>query len=134
MLDNEAVQALASAAHPKHHLVLPYVDVAVRRKRKFVPAAVLVPTSVRVEAGWDRTDPRWAAPNRMEIDDVDLDESQANLATAIRARVGHQVSVVDAHVGAVVQSVTAGRVIVITSDPTDMRAVAEGAPVVVVPI
>ncbi len=45
-----------------------------------------------------------------------------------------QISVVDAHVGAVIQSSTAQLVTVITSDPGDMKAVAEMTPVVVVTI
>jgi len=94
----------------------------------------VVPTSVRVEAGWDRTDASWAFANGLKILDADLNVELANSASAIRRRVGLQVSVVDAHVGAVIQSAVADRVTVITSDPTDIAAVAEGTSVVIVSI
>lgn len=132
LLDDEAIQALRSSAHPKHRIVLDQVDVGIKRREKAELAAVVVPTAVRVEAGWDRTDPAWALANRLQIVDSGLDASQANVATAMRRRVSGPVTVVDAHVGAVVQSADADRVTVITSDPRDMAAVAEGAPTVIV--
>ena len=134
ILDNEAVQALQSTAHPKHRKVIAYVQRTVARKRKVVSSRVVVPTSVRVEAGWDRSDANWALPNRLRILDADLDASQANESSAIRRRVGDQVSVVDAQVGAVIQGVAPGTVSVITSDPEDMATVAEHVAVVVVTI
>lgn len=81
---------------------------------------------------WDRTDPAWALANRLQIVDVGLDTSPADVATAIRRRVSRPVSVVDAHVGAVVQSADADRVTVITSDPGAVAAVAEVTPAVIV--
>lgn len=134
VLDNEAVQSLRSSAHPKHAQVIRYVRVAVGRRRRVAPSSVVVPTAVRVESGWDRTDPVWALANSLEIVDVPLDPVRADRAAVIRRRVGLQVSVVDAHVGAVVQAAQADRVAVITSDPADMAAVAEGTPVVIVAI
>lgn len=95
---------------------------------------VLPASPVCVEAGWDRTDPAWALPNQLGIADAGLDAAHADDATAIRARIGTHISVVDAHVGAVIQSSTAERMTVITSDPDDMKAVAETTPVIVVTI
>lgn len=134
VLDNEAVQALRSRTHPKHAEVVDYVRVAVGRRRPVVRSSTVVPTAVRVEAGWDRTDPTWAFANHLAIFDVPLHSEHADAAAAIRRRVDRAVSVVDAHVGAVVQAADAERITVITSDPKDMAAVAEQTPVVIVAI
>jgi len=62
----------------------------------------VVPTAVRVEAGWDRTSPAWVFPNRLRITDSLLDTVSDNTAAGIRDRIG--VSVADSHIGAVIQS------------------------------
>lgn len=132
VLDNEAVQALASPHHPKHHTVLGYVELVERRKRRTASVSVLAPTAVRVEVGWDRNSPQWAFINRLRITDVLLDSVCANKAAAIREQA--QVSVADAHIGATVQSAPDADITVITSDPGDIRRVAEGRAVTVVAI
>lgn len=90
-----------------------------------------IPTAVRVEAGWDRTDPTWAFANRLRIRDEALDPTQANQASAIRRRTG--VSVADAHLGAVIQA-TAEPVTVLPNDPDDIRAAAGDQPTTIVTI
>ena len=132
VLDTEAVQALASPHHPKHHRVLGYVELVERRKRHAAPISVLAPTAVRVEAGWDRSSPRWAFLNRLRIVDVLLDAVCANKAAAIREQA--QVSVADAHIGATVQSAPDADITVVTSDPEDIGRVSGGRQVTVVPI
>ena len=132
VLDNEAVQALASPHHPKHRRVLGYVELVERRKRRAMAISILAPTAVRVEAGWDRSSPRWAFLNRLRIVDVLLDAVCANKAAMIREQA--QVSVADAHIGATVQSALDADITVITSDPEDIRRVAGGSPVTVVVI
>ena len=132
VLDNEAVQALASPAHPKHRRVLSHVQVLTSRKRRGDTVSLAVPTTIRVEAGWDRTAPAWAFLNRMRIADVPLDAVQANLAAGIRLR--DQVSVADAHAGAVVQASPVTGITILTSDPDDMRRVAGDKYVVIVTI
>jgi predicted nucleic acid-binding protein len=122
VLDNEAVQALADPAHRKHRRVVSYAQVMASRKRRAAAIEVVVPTAVRVEAGWDRTSPAWAFPNRLRIGDLPLDTAHASTAAAIRSRTG--VSVADAHLGAVIQSAPADQITVVTSDPADMRLVA----------
>jgi predicted nucleic acid-binding protein len=122
VLDNEAVQALQDPAHPKHRQVVSHAQVVASRKRRAVAIEVTVPTAVRVEAGWDRTSPAWAFPNRLRIADIPLASVSASTAAAIRSRTG--VSVADAHLGAVIQSAPARPVTVVTSDPGDMRLVA----------
>jgi hypothetical protein len=122
ILDNEAIQALASPAHRKHRQALAYVQVIASRKRRAADIRAVVPTTVRVEAGWDRTSPAWAFPNRLRITDVPLDPAAASTAAAICAQTG--VSVADAHIGAVISAALATRVTVVTSDPANMHRIA----------
>jgi len=122
VLDNEAVRALRDPGHPKHRHVVSHAQVVASRKRRAAAIEVVVPTAVRVEAGWDRTSPAWAFPNHLRIADLPLDAANASTAAAIRTRTG--VSVADAHLGAVIHSATADQITVVTSDPGDMRLVA----------
>ena len=132
ILDNEAVQALASPAHRKHRKVLAYAQVVADRKRRAVDVQLLVPTTVRVEVGWDRTSPAWAFPNRMRITDGPLGTDEASRAAGIRARV--RVSVADAHIGATIGAAQATHITVVTSDPADMQRLAGGKAVTVAAI
>jgi predicted nucleic acid-binding protein len=130
LLDNEAVQALRDPAHRKHRHVIREVLVTGVRTAQATPIQVAVPTAVRVEAGWDRTAAAWAFINRLGIVDVPLDAGRADTAAGIAKRTG--VSVADAHLGAAIQAAGTDQVTVITSDPGDMRKVAEGRQVNVV--
>lgn len=132
VLDNEAVRALRDPSHRKHRRVVSYVQVIANRKRRAETINAVMPTAVRVEAGWDRTSSAWAFPNRLRIADVPLDTMYANSAAAVRARTG--VSVADAHLGAVITSASGAEITVITSDPRDMRRVAGDLNVTVVAI
>ena len=132
VLDNEAVLALASPHHQKHRNVLGHLEAVERRKRRAAATSLVVPAAVRVEAGWDRTSPRWAFLNRLRIADVPLDAAHANAAATIREQA--QVSVADAHIGATVRSASDAEVTVITSDPADIRLVAGDYSVTVVAI
>ncbi len=122
VLDCEAVQALRDPGHPKHRRVVSQAQLVASRKRRAVAIQVVVPTTVRVEAGWDRTSPAWVFSNRLRIADSALDTASANTAAGIRDRTG--VSVADSHIGAVIQSAPQGQITVVTSDPGDMRRVA----------
>ena len=122
VLNCEAVQALRDPGHSKHRQVVSQAQVVASRKRRAVAIQLVVPTAVRVEAGWDRTSPAWAFPNRLRIADRLLDTASANTAAAIRDRTG--VSVADSHMGAVIQSAPDDQITVVTSDPGDMRLVA----------
>lgn len=133
MLDNEAVQALRSTSHPKHAHVIAHVQVVAQRRRKAIPLDVVVPTTVRVEAGWDRRAPSAALINHLRIRDMPLDSASANVAADLVTRL--QVSIADAHTGATVRSVADhGPVAIITSDPHDMAAVADPVPATIVTI
>jgi hypothetical protein len=86
ILDNEAVQALLSPRHRKHREVLANIEAAeVRRRRRSTPAVVIAPTTVRVEAGWDRTSARSASVYRLRIADRPLDPGDADIAAWIRS-------------------------------------------------
>jgi len=133
VLDNEAVQALSSSTHPKHTKVVAHVQVVAQRKRKAIPLDLVVPTAVRVEAGWDRRARSAALINHLRIADAALDTATADVAADLVARL--HVSVADAHVGAAVAGVAdRGAVAIITSDPGDMVAVADPVPVTIVTI
>lgn len=132
ILDNEAVAALSDPRHPKHVVALEFVEATVGRNRdRTATLRVVVPTAVRVEAGWDRRARNAAVLNRLRIGDVGLDGAAADRAAALRTRV--RVSVVDAHIGAAIGATTAPHAIV-SSDVPDMRRIVDhlGVPVTVV--
>jgi len=122
VLDCEAIQALRDPGHPKHRRVVSHAQVVASRKHRAVAIQMVVPTAVRVEAGWDRTSPAWVFANRLRITDSPLDTASANTAAGIRDRT--RVSVADSHLGAIIQSASHDQVTVVTSDPGDMRLVA----------
>jgi hypothetical protein len=122
VLDCEAIQALRDPGHPKHRRVVSHAQVVASRKRRAVAIQMVVPTAVRVEAGWDRTSPAWVFTNRLRITDSPLDMTSANVAADIRGQTG--VSVADSHLGAVIQSAPHDQITVVTSDPGDIRLVA----------
>lgn len=122
VLDNEAVHALIDPDHRKHRRVLAAVEAATARAlRRAGSARLVVPTAVRVEAGWDRRTPAAAAINRLRADDAPLDRPAADHAAAVRCALG--VSVADAHLATVIAR-TAGPVAVLTSHITDVRQIA----------
>lgn len=134
ILDNEAVQALMDPAHAKHARVVSQAQVVATRRRKAVAIGMVVPTAVRVEAGWDRTAPSAAFVNGLAIVDEALDQARANTAASLRSNLGAGISVADAHTGAVIDKYAAQDITVITSDPDDMRAVAGTTAVTVIAI
>lgn len=87
-LDSEPVHALQDPAHREHRQVVRQFQVVASRKRRAAAIEMVVPTAVRVEAGWERTSPAWVFPNRLRISDVSLDPAHANTAAAIRNRTG----------------------------------------------
>lgn len=122
VLDNEAAQALLNPDHRKHRRTLAAVEaVTARALRRAGSARLVVPTAVRVEAGWDRRARGAAAINRLRFDDAPLDRPAADRAAGVRHALG--VSVADAHLAAVIAS-TAGPVAVLTSDVADIRRIA----------
>jgi hypothetical protein len=82
----------------------------------------------RINELLDSTDPETV--NRFRIADVPLDTDQADAAAGIAKRTG--VAVAGAHLGAAIQAAETGTVLVLTSDPDEMRRVAEGRRVDVV--
>lgn len=133
ILDNEAVQALASPTHPKHRTVLAHLEGAASRRRRGRVVEVVVPTAVRVEAGWDRTDPTAAFLNRFGVRDLHLDVHAANTAAGLVSS-GVATSVADAHIGAVAHNASTDDIVVLSSDPDDITAVCGPARVRVVTV
>jgi predicted nucleic acid-binding protein len=122
VFDSEMVSALADSRSKKHRTAM----VAAKADMTWSKRSVLlvVPSTVRVEAGWDRTAPRWARVNRLRIVDHHLDRASTDVAARLRAE--HGVSPADAHIGAIAAEAGDDRVVVITSDPDDMAAVTAG--------
>ena len=121
VFDNEAVQALTDSTHAQHRTVVAHLAGAVSRRQRGTVVNAVVPTTVRVEAGWNRTTPGAAAINRFRVHDHALDTPVANLAASIQERSG--LGPTDSHIGAMVRSVSSGDVVVLTSDPTDIALV-----------
>jgi hypothetical protein len=123
VLDNEAVQALADANHRKHRRALAFVEATNERSgRRRQPLSVVVPVTVRIEAGWDRRAPEAARLNRISrARDVVLDGRAADGAAGLRRQTG--VSVVDATVARVAEAST-GPVTILSSDASDMGRLA----------
>ena len=124
ILDNEPVSALHSTG-TKTRAVIALLETQRAKRRAPISRTFVVPTTVRVEAGWDRTAPASAAVNRQPIADHELISRVADLAARIRRQ--HDVSPADAHIGAAVQSYPVGtEIVVVTSDPDDIAAVSDG--------
>jgi len=121
VLDNEAAQALSStrAGDTQRAVVVAAIVAANGR--------VVVPTAVRVEAGWRRRDHGAAKANRLVGDDVPLDRVDADRAVQLR-RLVPAASVVDTTVAVAAERVAvdvAGAVVeVLTSDVADIFALA----------
>ncbi len=130
ILDKQAVQALGDPGHTKHRRVVSHVQIAASRKRRAEVVQVVVPTTVRVEAGWDRQSAAWAFASRLRIADVPLDQTHSNAAAAIRSET--EVGAAEAHLGAVVHSTSAMHVTVVTGDPGSMRLVAADRQITIV--
>jgi hypothetical protein len=96
--------------------------VAARNLRRAGSVRLLVPTSVRVEAGWSRQASTGAALNRLRVADDPLDGGTADRAARVRSALG--VSVADAHLAATLAT-AAGPHAVLTSDTDDMGRIAE---------
>lgn len=133
VLDSEMVSALAQPGSNKHRKALSYVEADKgARRRRSSGARWLVPTTVRVESGWDRSAPEAAIVNRLGIIDHPLAGAAADVAA--RLRTAHRVSPADAHVGAVIATQAGEDLTVFTSDVDDVAAVADGAPVRIIAI
>jgi hypothetical protein len=118
VLDNEAVSALLDTTpqHAKRAQVLEAIMAANGR--------TVVPTAVRCEALWDRTQREAAAANLHVKDDDPLDAPAANRNVQLRTAVP-AASVVDASVVVSAERLQGGDVVeVLTSDPGDLAALA----------
>lgn len=119
VLDNEAAQALASGRpHDRRRAAVVTAIMAAN-------GTVVVPTAVRVEAGWRRRDPAAAGANRLVSNDVPLGGVDADRAVQLR-RLVPNASVVDATVIVVAERIatdtTCAVVEILTSDVPDISA------------
>lgn len=123
LLDNEAVSALLAAApqHTKRAQVLEAVMAANGR--------TVVPTAVRCEALWDRTQQLSAVANLHVRDDDPLDATAANRNVQLR-KAAPAASLVDAAVVVSAELLPGDDVVeILTSDPDDLAALAGHADV-----
>lgn len=104
-----------------------------------------VPTSVRVETGWDRRAAAWSNANRLVPTDDALDAPAADLAAATRdpgaeAASGRAPSLADRHVAVAAHRATGPRggghriIEVLTADVDDVRTVLDRLPPTTHPI
>jgi hypothetical protein len=134
VLDNEAVQALANPTHRKHRRVIAVIEAAAAwNLRRAGSVRLVVPTAVRVEAGWSRQSSNGATLNRLRIGDEPLDSGTADRAATLKSALA--ISVADAHLAATLAA-TAGPHAVLTSDADDVGRVAQhlGIRLTVIPI
>jgi predicted nucleic acid-binding protein len=118
VLDNEAVAALRDPAHRRHSKAVAHLEGIVARRGKGVMTVAVVPTTVRVEASWNRRSHSSAFINRFPIRDAVLDGPSADVAAEVVTAT--RVSVADAHIGALARSLSDDEVVVLTSDPSDI--------------
>lgn len=121
VVDNEAVAALLATAphHPKRAQVLEAIMAANDR--------TVVPTAVRCEALWDRTQPAAAFANHHVRDDDPMDRRAADRNVQLRRAVP-TASLVDASIVVAAERLPGADVVeVLTSDPGDLTALADHA-------
>lgn len=120
ILGNEAVAALLDVRHRKHRRVLALVEAATTRRG--ARRMLVVPTSVRVEAGWNRQAPDAAPINRLKVLDHALDGRAADRAASIRTSL--EVSIADAHLAVVLAAAIDTHTAVVTSDVGGVERIA----------
>lgn len=121
VLDNEAAHRLVSArTHDRRRASVIAAIVAAN-------GTVVVPSAVRVEAGWRRRDAAAASANRLVSKDIPLDRTNADRAVELR-RLVPTASVVDTTVAVAAEhlatEIPCAAVEVLTSDVSDMSALA----------
>jgi hypothetical protein len=118
VLDNEAVSALL-ATTPQHANRAQVLEAIMAANGRTV-----VPTAVRCEALWDRTEQTAAAANLHVKDDDPLDPAAANRNVQLRQAVP-AASLVDASVVVSAERLPGADVVeILTSDPGDLAALA----------
>lgn len=115
VLGPEAIVALSDPSHPHHRRTLAFYEANRPARRGNKDRRTVVPVSVRVEVGWDRTTPVAGPIDRLNLRDVVLDRAGADRAAALRRRAG--ASAIDAALGAALTGFPGDDVTVITGDP-----------------
>jgi hypothetical protein len=107
VLDVDALGALRDPEHPRHGLVLAHLRAVAARQRRGSDVRLVVPTTARVAAGWDRSNPVTAI-ERIPVEDHPLTGESADAAATILE--GWRGSVADAHIGALLRELTGAAV------------------------
>ena len=119
VLDTEAASVLLSAATRDAKRAAVFEAIAAANGHR------VVPTAVRCEAWWDRTQPTSSNANRLVPDDDPLDRSGASRDVHLRTVVP-TASLVDAAVAVAAERLPSADVVeVLTSDPGDLEALAD---------
>jgi hypothetical protein len=93
VLDATAAGALRSTKHEDRHRAAVILAIAA------ADAGTVVPTSVRIEVGWDRRSPAWSGADRLVPHDDVLDTEVADLAAATLDRAPDPVADRGVHAG-----------------------------------
>lgn len=123
LLDNQAFTVMQDAAHSEHRRILAMMTGIAKRKSRGVATSIGIPTTVRIEANWDRQLSGAAAINRLPIPDIALAASMINPAASLHSALP-SLSVPDSHLG-IAMSTSTTPVAVVTSDDKDVKAMSD---------
>lgn len=127
VLGPEAIVALSDPGHPHHRQTLAFYEANRPARRGNKDRRTVVPVSVRVEVGWDRTTSVAGPIDRLNLRDVVLDRASADRAAALRRQAG--ASAIEAALGAALASFPDDDVTVLTGDPEGVARLTDGATV-----
>jgi hypothetical protein len=127
VLGPEAIVALSDPGHPHHREVLAFYEANRPARRGNKDRRTVVPVSVRVAVGWDRTTSVAGPIDRLNLRDVVLDRAGADRAADVRRRSG--ASPIDAALGAALTGFPDDDVTVLTGDPEGVALLVGDAPV-----
>ena len=132
LLDNHAVTVMRDAAHPEHRRILAMMTGIAKRKSRGATTTIGIPTTIRIEADWDRQLPGAAAINQLPIPDIALAASMINSAASLHSALP-SLSVPDSHLG-IAMSTSTPPVAVVTGDDEDVKAMSDylNSPVTIV--
>ena len=132
VLGPEAIVALSDPSHAHHRQVLAFYEANRPARRGNKDRRTVVPVSVRIAVGWDRTTSVAGPIDRLNLRDVALDRAGADRAAALRRAVG--ATPIDAALGAAISAFPDDDVTVLTGEPDAVAALTAGAPVNIQPL
>ena len=132
VLGPEAIVALSDPGHPHHRQTLAFYEANRPSQRGNKDRRTVVPVSVRVAVGWDRTTSVAGPIDRLNLRDVVLDRAGADTAADLRRQTG--ASPIDAAFGAALVGFPGDDVTVLTGDPDGVAVLTAGARVNIQPL